>query len=137
MIRYNDEERRAIAVRRKELKVLASSLIGSRLKNLGFPHSVTVSARNIKEILNQPHKHYREKNESVLHLDKLFEQSLYLGELDRRKGVDFDSFLFQTTIGNECSWIIVRKYDRGKDYIIYSISDQSNLLTHIKEKEDS
>lgn len=77
-----------------------------------------------------------EKNELGLHIDILFEQSVYLGELDRREGVNFDSFLFQTIIERAFSWIIVRKYDRGNDYSIYSISDRSNLLTHVKEKRN-
>ena len=55
---WNGEERKAIATRRKELKKLASLIIGKQLINLEFRHSVYVTARNIKEILNQPHKHY-------------------------------------------------------------------------------
>jgi len=43
----------------------------------------------------------------------------------------------QTSIANDPSWIIVRKYERSDDYCIYTISDQPNLLKYLKEKEDS
>ena len=66
----------------------------------------------------------------------MFEESKYQGELTRRADEDFNSFLFETEIANEPSWFIVRKYDRGTDYLIYSISDQSELKSHIKSKEN-
>ena len=106
------------------------------MNNRGFPFPVTVSKRNIKEILNQPHKHYSEKNESILRLKSMFEESIYQGELTRRADEDFNSYLFETEIANEPSWFIIRKYDRGTEYLIYSISDQSELKSHIKSKEN-
>ena len=112
-------------------------IVGKQMKNADFPHLVTTTARCIKEILNQPHKHYAEKNESVLQIDILFETSTYLGTLIRKEKDDFISFLFQTSIANDPSWIIVRKYERSDDYCIYTISDQPNLLKYLKEKEDS
>ena len=133
---WNGEERKAIATRRKELKKLASLIIGKQLINLEFRHSVYVTARNIKEILNQPHKHYAEKNEAVLQLETLFETSKYLGRLNRKEGDDFSSFLFQTSIANSPSWLIIRKYDRSNEYCIYTISDQSSLLNYLEKKKD-
>ena len=63
----------------------------------------------------------------------MFENSKFFGKLVRREKEDFDSFLFEIWIANESSWIIVRKYDRGGDCFIYSISDQSSLLDHLEE----
>ena len=133
---WHYDRRKAIAIRRKELRKLASPIIGKQLYNKAFSHSVIVTAHNIKEILNQPHKHYTEKNEAVLQIESLFESSKYLGKLDRKKGDHFSSFLFQTSIANDPSWFIVRKYDRGEEYCIYTISDQPNLLIHLEKKED-
>ena len=115
---------------------MASGFAQAIMYNRDFPFPVTVSKRNIKEILNQPHKHYAEKNESILRLKSLFEESMYQGELTRRADEDFNSYLFQTEIAKEPSWFIIRKYDRGSDYLIYSISDQPDLKSHIKSKEN-
>ena len=51
----------------------------------------------------------------------MFEESKFQGELTRRADEDFNSFLFETEIANEPSWFIVRKYDRGNDYLVYSL----------------
>jgi len=104
---------------------------------VAFPHVVTISVRNIKEILNQPHKHYVEKNESLLGIKRLFENSKFFGKLVRREKEDFDSFLFGVWIANEPSWIIVRKYDRGGQCFIYSISDQASLLDHLEKPKEN
>lgn len=115
---------------------MASEFAQVAMYNRGFPFPVTVSKRNIKEILNQPHKHYAEKNESILRLKSMFEESKFQGELTRRADEDFNSFLFETEIANDPSWFIVRKYDRGNDYLVYSISDQQELKSHIMSKEN-
>ncbi len=57
-----------------------------------------------------------------------------VGELlKENKTDDFTSYLFETTIAKDKSWIIVRKYFTTKEYWIYSISDQENLLNYIKK----
>ena len=108
-------------------------MAGMPMYHVAFPHVVTISVRNIKEILNQPHMHYAEKNESLLEIKRLFENSKFYGKLMRREKEDFDSFLFEIWIVNDPSWIIVRKYDRGGYSYIYSISDQSSLLEYLEE----
>ena len=118
---------------RKRIKRKASEMAGLPMYHPAFPHVVTISVRNIKEILNQPHKHYIEKNESLLEIKCLFENSKFFGKLVRREKEDFASFLFEIWIAKDPSWIIVRKYDRGGDCFIYSISDQSSLLDHLEE----
>lgn len=101
--------------------------------NEKFNKKVVISNRNIKELTNQPHKHYNEKNEAILRIDELFRNSDYLGELKKEHSDDdFSSFLFETKIANEKSWIVVRKYDRGTDYLIYSISDQPSITNYLK-----
>ncbi len=121
--------------RRKQLKQEAKKFIGVQMANKDFDHHVVISGRNIKEILNQPHKHYNEKNEAILEIDNLFKTSKYKGELKKENtNHNFSSYLFETKINNDESWIIVRKYDLSIDYTIYSISDQEVLLNYLKEK---
>lgn len=84
-----------------------------------------------------PEEIYAEKNESLLKIKDLFENSKYHGELVRRAEEDFDSYLFETKIADEPSWMIVRKYDRGGQCFIYSISDQASLLDHLKKPKEN
>lgn len=74
------------------------------------------------------------KNEMVLTIDKLFSKSKYRGELTKEnENDDFTSFLFETEIAHDKSWIIARKYDRGNDYLMYSISDNDNIVKYLKK----
>ena len=102
--------------------------------NEKFNKTVKISNRNIKELTNQPHKHYNEKNEAILKIDELFRDSDYLGELTKEHPDDnFSSFLFETEIAAEKSWIIVRKYDTTSSYLIYSISDSEEIVNYVKK----
>lgn len=75
------------------------------------------------------------KNEMVLTIDKLFSKSKYRGELTKEnENDDFTSFLFETEIAHDKSWIIARKYDRGNDYLMYSISDNDNIVKYLKKR---
>lgn len=122
--------------RRKQLRVKAKEkFAGVEMTNSNFNHKVVLSGRNIKEILNQPHCSFNEKNEAILEIDKLFSSAMFIGELNKEnKTDDFTSYLFETNIAKNKSWIIVRKYDLSTKYTIYSISDQESLLSHIKTK---
>lgn len=123
-----------IKKRRTEIKEEAKKFKDVIFENKNFKNNVVLSNRNIKEILNQPHKHLYEKNESLLKIDEIYRESEYLGMLTKDKKTDnFDSYLFETTIANQKSWIIVRKYDLSKEYSIYSISDQKGLKKFIKK----
>ena len=120
--------------RRKQLRDEAKVLFRNvEMTNKDFNHKVVVSGRSIKEILNQPHRYFNEKNETILKIDKLFSTSKFIGKLTKENPKDdFISYLFETEIAKSKSWIIVRKYDLSKDYSIYSISDQERLLKYIK-----
>ncbi|MBR4917767.1 MAG: hypothetical protein IKZ52_00935 [Bacteroidales bacterium] len=117
---------------RKNIRKEAKKFCGQKILHAVFRHGVSISNRNIKEILNQPHKHFDKKNLAILELDKLFQQSIYLGSLKKQHPGDyFTSFLFKTTIENEDSWIIVRKYDTTPQYYLYCISDSDSLMQYI------
>lgn len=129
--KFGDKE--TIKQRRNEIRKAASSFVGKEFEHKEFEHKATLSGKSLKEILNQPHKHYNEKNEALLHIDSLYKNSKYLGKLEKKVGVDYDSYLFETEIAGEKSWIVVKKYAFNTVATIYSISDSKTLLDHLKE----
>ena len=69
----------AVRQRRKEIRDEAKSILLERsLYHPYFPHDIYINVSGIKEWLNQPHKHYAEKNEALLQLPELLLSSEYL-----------------------------------------------------------
>ena len=125
----------AIKQRRKEIREQAKSLlIGQVLSHPYFPHDIYINMSGIKEWLNQPHKHYAEKNEALLLLPQLLADSDYLGSAADPKNRDYitASHLFKVIIGEDNSWIIVNETIWGECWI-HSISDN---IPEVKEKQD-
>lgn len=110
--------------RRKEIKNQAQTLKGIPFSNTSVEWTANISGAGIDEWLNQPHKHIREKNEALLNLRQLFEESEYIGHTpDPKNRADIaNSHIFRTTIGGDDSWIIVNEMRWG-EYKIYSVSD--------------
>ena len=81
--------------------------------------------KGIKEWLNQPHKHYSEKNEMLLNIG----DSTYKG-YNTYKG--FVSHIFETILCGEKTWIIVTEQS-GRGLAIHSISDNADVLNGIKK----
>ena len=119
----------------KQTKKAAKTLQGSAIHNPDFPHRVLISKTSIKEWINQPFKHVKEKNRALLDISNVFRSSVYLGTADNHKGVPrlVQSHIFETDIKNEKAYIIVREYDSG-EYYLYSLSEGGKLLEHIKRK---
>lgn len=117
----------------KERKIIRAearaSLSSKSFYNANFPHQVKITGAGIKEWLNQPHKHIREKNRELLNLEKLFNESKYLGPtIDKKEREDVAcSHIFETIIANEKSWIIVHEKKWG-EYVIHSISDSDKVV---------
>ena len=114
--------------RAKELKKEASFLRERILTNHGFQQDVTISQRNIKEWINQPHKFYREKNELLLKLPEVFRKAKYIGEtIDPkiRPGVA-KSHIFEIELCGEPSYIVVHEMT-WHEYHIYSISQHIKM----------
>ncbi len=99
-----------------------------------FPHDVYINVSGIKEWLNQPHKHYAEKNEALLTLLDLLKESEYLGSEPDPKGRNYivASHLFKTQIADDTSWIIVNETIWNECWV-HSISDN---IPDIKEEQD-
>ena len=106
---------------REEAKAL---LVGQVLSHPYFPHDIYINVSGIKEWLNQPHRHYAEKNEALLNLPKLMQESEYLDSVADPKGRDYivASHLFKTKIAEADSWIIVNE-TIWSEFLVHSISD--------------
>ena len=121
--------------RRKEIKEMAKALlVGQVLSHPYFPHDIYINVSGIKEWLNQPHKHYAEKNEALLQLQELLLKSEYLGTKTDPKGRDFikTGHIFKTTIAQEASWIIVSETIWG-ECMVHSVSDN---YPYLNEEQD-
>lgn len=120
-----------ISVRRKEIKRIALSTL--RREDPIFHKSsnltISITGGGIEEYLNQPHKHYCEKNEMLLHIRTVLEQSVYMG-VSCLKGKT--SHVFETEICGEKTWLIVNEV-RGRGLALYSISDSDRVLSGIKK----
>lgn len=118
--------------RLKQIRRQAAALKARSLKNAGFPNPVVISNTAVKEWLNQPHLHYRQKNEALLSIHTLFAESEYIGyTTDNRKDV-VKSHIFETTIAGDKSWIIVHQMTWG-EYKLYSVSDSPKIQQTVKK----
>lgn len=122
---------------RKRLKEIRSDVAPLKQEvftNKDFPHDMTISGAGIKEWLNQPHKHFREKNEMLYHLGQIIAESKYLGwTIDGKTRNDVvRSHLFETKIGKDKTWIIVHEMT-WHTFQVHSISDGEKVLTGIQK----
>ena len=119
--------------RRKEIKQEAKTLLTQQFSNTNFNKQITISKTGIKEWLNQPHKFVETKNEMLLDIADIMQHSKYLGSGVDRHNDSVIAHIFEVTIENENSWIIVREYYNGECHI-HSISDNANILKYIQKK---
>lgn len=70
----------SIKIRRKEIKVEAlKKLRPMSFYNKYFFKEISITGSGIDEWLNQPHKHYAEKNEMLLNIKNVMKESNYMG----------------------------------------------------------
>ena len=106
----------------KSAKEKAQFLKDKKLKHPVFDKDINVTGRCIKEWTNQPFKHYFEKNRLLLNIEKVLEQSRYLGPIPYHKDENIKSHIFQISIEGDDAWIIAREYAWG-EVNLHSISD--------------
>lgn len=97
---------------------------------------ITLTNRGVKEWLNQPHKHFAEKNEMLLNIGNVIEKAKYLGYGADKHDPMIKAHLFETKISGDKSWIIVREFPNGNT-VIHSISDSDGILNLLKKTTDS
>lgn len=127
-----ERKREEVAQRRKEIKKEMASHIDVTLSHPDFPLAVSLSMGAIKEFLNQPHSHYKEKNELLLDIANVFRNARYLGINPRyeREGLAA-SHIFEIVLCGEKSWLVVREYN-DKRCILYSCSDSPGIANGLK-----
>lgn len=122
--------------RAKVLKEQASFLVDKVLRNDAFPHDVVVTMTDIKEWLNQPHKHYAEKNELVVRLDKVFAESDYLYPIEsfKKRNSVKDEYIFEISIAGDPSWIIVHEMDWG-EFRLHGVTESDKVKKPKKQEQ--
>ena len=90
---------------------------------------ISITGGGIDEFLNQPHKHYYEKNEMLLDIRSVLERSVYKG-VSGMSGKT--SHVFETELCGEKTWLIVNEV-KGRGLALYSISDSDRVLLGIKK----
>ncbi len=122
-------EHEYIARRRREIRDAMEAEVDQPLVNPDFQRRASLSKNAVKEFLNQPHKHYGEKNELLLDIKRVFKSALYLGVniAYNKSGVKY-SHIFSIEVAGDPSWLVVREYDDGV-CCLYSCSDNPKIAT--------
>lgn len=123
----SEQEREYIAKRRREIRDAMAAEIDQPLVNPDFQRPTFISKKTVKEFLNQPHKHYRHKNELLLDIKRIFISATYIGfnPTYAKKGLKC-SHVFEIELCQEKSWLIVREYEDGRCFL-YSCSDSPKV----------
>ena len=132
----SEQEREYIARRRREIREAAAAEVDQPLENPGFERPATLSKKSVKEFLNQPHKHYREKNELLMDIKRIFNSARYLGinPAYDKKGLKH-THIFEIELCGEKSWLLLREYEDGRCYL-YSCSDSPKIATGLIKGKD-
>ena len=119
----------------KQTRAAAKPLQGTIIRNTHFHHDVNITGTSIREWTNQPHKHFKAKNQMLLDINNVFSNAAYLGTTDNHKGIKrvVQSHIFEVEVSGEKNLLIVREYDWG-EYVLHSISDSPELYNKIKKE---
>lgn len=124
-----------IKERRKEIRKIANETIADKSFELpGLQKQVSISRKGIKEWLNQPHEHIEEKNEMLLNIETVLNQSKYLGCGQDKHDSDAIAHIYAVGIKGNKSWIIIREMHNGS-LKIHSISDSETIVEKILSKK--
>lgn len=130
-----EQEKDYIKQRRKEIRQIMSDRLNDSLSNAEFDKPVKLSGKTVKEFLNQPHKHYREKNELLLDIKRVFKEASYLGVNPTYVAQNLKySHIFEIELCKEKSWLVVREYSNGS-IVVYSCSDNPAIASGLIKKE--
>lgn len=120
-----------IRLRRKQIMQIAKQQVkNSVMHHPVFEKPVTITGKAIKEWVNQPFGEYEAKNEALLQLPVLLQQSEYVGHGVDKHRHDYKMHLFHINVNSLPAWIIIRENERGECFL-HSITDNKTILTHI------
>ncbi len=105
---------------------------GKSVYNAQLNGDVKFTKRGLQEFVNQPHKHYNEKNKLAYSIDDLVREGRYLGYTEyKATRMEPRSHILETTIAEDKSWLIVKE-NINEGFVLYSVSDNSTVLEDIK-----
>lgn len=84
---------------------------------------VKIGMSGIKEMLDQPHDHYYEKNNAVKYIDELLKKSMYDSSSDDAKRTFKQFHYLETRIAENRSWLVIRETNNGELHL-HSIVDK-------------
>ena len=119
----------------KELRAWAKdNLQGKIIEPENIGKNIEFTTKGIKEYLNQPHKHYQEKNELIKQMPEIINNATYMGRTAYHKESNYivASHIFETKVNGEKTWLIARENKEGS-ITFYSISDSEKVLLGIKK----
>lgn len=104
------------------------------MKNIEIKHPqlnepIKLYTNGLNEFLNQPHKHYLEKNEMLLNIKNVLSKSKYVGVSNHKGKL---SHIFETELKGQKTWIIIDD-KKGRGLGVYSISDSDKILDGIRK----
>ena len=85
---------------------------------------MTFTMKGIKEAINQPHKHYIEKNRAIKGIQNLLESADLVKKEEDISRVEFRYYYFRTIISGERSFIVLREIRFTGITDFYSIVDK-------------
>ena len=94
-----------------------------------FPKAILITGGGISEFINQPHRHYCEKNDLLRDIYNVLNGSEYKGVTEYKGRT---SHIFEIKLMGEKSWIIANEH-RGMGVLLHSISDSDRVLIGVKK----
>lgn len=116
--------KKAMGIERKMLLEWGKNKLRGKVYNAS-KHSATMSGRNIKEWLNQPHKNYAYKNRLLLELEDVLQEATFIKTVENKTGGDFarQFHYYRVTLQGEPSYIVLRELENGQ-VEVYSMVDK-------------
>ena len=111
---------------RKEIKAWAKiHLLGRSVINPGISRPITFTSSGIKEAINQPHKHIREKNNAIKDIINLILRAKYIKTEPETSGSRNNQYHYlKTDICGEDAFVVLKESKHDKRISFYSIVDK-------------
>jgi len=121
---YQLIKQEARKVQRKKIKAWAKENLQGKTFDING-EKAELNGVGIKEIINQPHKHYEEKNAVLYDFENICKSAKKTNSMPSSHNDDFIKHVdaYKIDINNEPSWILVKEFKDGKR-LIYSIVDR-------------
>jgi hypothetical protein len=109
----------------KELRNWAKeNLVGRTVYHSAFLEGIVFTNSGIKEYLNQPHKHYHEKNEMIKDIAAVLQKSPIIADAPDKSGnTNLHFYYLATQVNGMDSYLVVRLTKHNNKCALYSIVD--------------